>query len=82
MVCFVDGCFSFWSEIAVKAKYMKEHFTNKILVLIHIIFKEATPDRLNLILQVLYIHLEKLCLEKCEIIHESVTTYISPYTET
>lgn len=61
---------------------MKEHFTSKILVLIQIIFKEATPDRLDLILQVLYICLDKLCLEKCEIIHESVTIYISPYTET
>lgn len=61
---------------------MKEHFTSKILVLIQIIFKEATPDRLDLILQMLYICLDKLCLEKCEIIHESVTIYISPYTET
>lgn len=69
---------------------MKKHFTSKVLLLIHIIYiyipiiiyKEATPDRLDLILQVVCIRLEKLCLEKHEIIHESVTTYISPCTET
>ena len=70
------GAFNFCSETAVKAKYTKEHFTSKIHTLIHRIIKNKTPDRLDLILQALYIRLEKFCLTKSKINHKSVTTCI------